>query len=63
MAEHARIEAAGIPIEGMSDHTISRSLYLHDPDGNEVELFVDDPAFDWRTYDSWMEVPVKPLRF
>jgi catechol 2,3-dioxygenase len=34
---------------------------LHDPDGNEVELFVDNPAVDWRTDSSWMAAPVKPL--
>jgi catechol 2,3-dioxygenase len=23
------------------DHTVAKSLYLQDPDGNEVELYVD----------------------
>ena len=58
----ARAEAFGADIEGMSDHTVSQSLYLRDPDGNEVELFVDDPAYDWHTRDDWLEAPVKPLR-
>ncbi len=56
-----RLAALGYPLEGMSDHTVSQSLYLRDPDGNEVELFVDDPGFDWSQDDSWMEAPVKPL--
>jgi len=56
-----RIREQGYAIEGLSDHTISQSLYLHDPDGNEVELFVDNPAFDWKSDTSWMAVPVKPL--
>lgn len=56
-----RLTQLGYPVEGMSDHTVSQSLYLHDPDGNEVELFVDDPAYDWRKDPSWMEAPVKPL--
>jgi catechol 2,3-dioxygenase len=56
-----RVEAAGYAVAGMSDHTVSQSLYLHDPDGNEVELFVDDPRFDWRNDRSWLEAPVKPL--
>jgi catechol 2,3-dioxygenase len=56
-----RLTALGYPLEGMSDHTVSQSLYLRDPDGNEVELFVDNPGFDWSQDDSWMEVPVKPL--
>ena len=49
------------PIDGLSDHTISHSIYLRDPDGNEVELYVDNPDYDWRNDDSWMEAPIKPL--
>ena len=48
-------------IDGLSDHTISHSIYLRDPDGNEVELYVDNPDYDWRNDDSWMEAPVEPL--
>ncbi len=57
-----RIEALGYAIEGQSDHTVSQSLYLRDPDGNEVELYVDNPSVDWRNDKSWMEAPVKPLK-
>lgn len=57
-----RIRANGHDIEGMSDHTVSQSLYLRDPDGNEIELFVDDPCVDWRRSREWMEAPVKPLQ-
>jgi catechol 2,3-dioxygenase len=56
-----RILQLGYTIDGQSDHTVSQSLYLRDPDGNEVELFVDNPAFDWQSDTSWMEAPVKPL--
>jgi catechol 2,3-dioxygenase len=57
-----RLGAMGIEIAGMADHTISQSLYLYDPDGNEVELYVDDPTVDWRKDSSWASAPVKPLR-
>ncbi len=57
-----RIQANGYDIEGMSDHTVSQSLYLRDPDGNEIELFVDDPGVDWRHTREWMETPVKSLK-
>jgi len=60
-AVKTRLESLDIEIEGMSDHTVSQSLYLSDPDGNEVELFVDDPAVEWRHDRSWLEAPVKPL--
>jgi len=56
-----RILEQGYTIDGQSDHTVSQSLYLQDPDGNEVELFVDNPAFDWKSDTSWMTTPVKPL--
>jgi catechol 2,3-dioxygenase len=34
---------AGYPISGASDHGVSEALYLNDPDGNGVELYVDRP--------------------
>ena len=51
----------GVEIEGIADHTISQSIYLKDPDGNEVELYVDDPSVDWRNDATWMSAPVKTL--
>ncbi len=56
-----RVLDNGYTIAGMSDHTVSKSMYLTDPDDNELELFVDDPSFDWRNDSSWLEAPVKPL--
>ena len=42
------LEACGVPIQWVADHTVSQSIYLADPDGNNVELYVDaDPAI-WR---------------
>ncbi|MBX9863656.1 MAG: VOC family protein [Hyphomicrobium sp.] len=42
-----RLGAAGIPLEGASDHGVSEALYLRDPDGNGVELYWDRPADQW----------------
>jgi catechol 2,3-dioxygenase len=56
-----RVEAFGAAVDGLADHTVSRSLYLRDPDGNEVELYVDDPAYDWRENSDWLEAPIKEL--
>ena len=56
-----RVRTAGYSIRGLADHTVSQSLYLDDPDGNEVELYVDDPTVDWRSSRSWLQEPVKPL--
>ncbi len=55
------LTAAGVPITGMSDHTVSQSLYLRDPDGNEVELYVDgDPAI-WKDDPAAVMAAIKPL--
>lgn len=42
-----RLVAAGIPLHGASDHGVSESLYLGDPDGNGVELYCDRPRELW----------------
>jgi catechol 2,3-dioxygenase len=55
------LEGAGIPIDGMSDHTVSQSLYLKDPDGNEVELYVDADESIWKSNPAAVVSPIKPL--
>lgn len=42
-----RLDAAGIPLDGASDHGVSEALYLRDPDGNGVELYRDRLREDW----------------
>ena len=42
-----RVQAAGIALEGASDHGVSEALYLRDPDGNGVELYRDRPEAEW----------------
>ncbi|MDP4033055.1 MAG: VOC family protein [Pseudorhodobacter sp.] len=42
-----RVIAAGITLEGASDHGVSEAIYLTDPDGNGVELYRDRPAAEW----------------
>lgn len=56
------LEQAGVEIEGMSDHTVSQSLYLRDPDGNEVELYVDADETTWKNNPAAAVSPIKPLR-
>lgn len=56
-----RCKAANVPIVGLSDHGISHSLYILDPNGNEIELYVDVPSFDWKNDDTWLAHPVRPL--
>src|SRR5437762_10874782 len=42
-----RLVAAGISLEGASDHGVSEALYLRDPDDNGVELYWDRPQDEW----------------
>jgi catechol 2,3-dioxygenase len=55
------LEQAGVSIDGMSDHTVSQSLYLKDPDGNEVELYVDADEAIWQNDPAAVVSPIKPL--
>jgi len=55
------LEQAGVTIAGMSDHTVSQSLYLQDPDGNEVELYVDADESVWKNNPAAVVSPIKPL--
>lgn len=40
-AVKAHLEASGVPIDATIDHVVSQSLYLRDPDGNGIELYID----------------------
>lgn len=55
------LEQAGVSIDGMSDHTVSQSLYLKDPDGNEVEVYVDADESIWKNDPAAVVSPIKPL--
>ncbi|MEE9573840.1 MAG: VOC family protein, partial [Candidatus Neomarinimicrobiota bacterium] len=37
------------PIEGASDHGITESIYINDPDGNGIELYCDRSSEAWPT--------------
>jgi catechol-2,3-dioxygenase len=34
-------------LKGTADHGVTRSLYTADPDGNEIELYCDNPREEW----------------
>jgi catechol 2,3-dioxygenase len=42
-----RLEDAGVRLDGAGDHGVSEALYLHDPDGNGLELYWDRPRAEW----------------
>jgi len=56
-----RLIAAGISLEGASDHGVSEALYLRDPDGNGVELYWDRPREEWPFRDGKLNMITEPL--
>ena len=55
------LRSAGTDVVGASDHTVTHSLYVLDPDGNEIELYVDVPGVDWTADPSLLFSPIRPL--
>ncbi len=58
----ARLQEANVQIVGSSDHTVTHSLYILDPDGNEIELYIDVPGVDWRADPTLVAATIRPLR-
>lgn len=56
----AELQEKGVPIVGSTDHGVTHSLYILDPDGNELELYVDVPGVDWESPEVW--ATMAPLR-
>jgi catechol 2,3-dioxygenase len=56
----ASLHRHGVTVVGAGDHGFTHSLYILDPDGNEIELYVDVPGVDWDD-PSVMAAPTKPL--
>jgi catechol-2,3-dioxygenase len=52
----------GVTVVGATDHGMTHSLYVLDPDGNEIELYVDVPGVDWDDPALWTEPVLRPLR-
>jgi catechol 2,3-dioxygenase len=55
------VQEAGATVVGASDHTVTHSLYILDPDGNEIELYVDVPGVDWKSHPALVFAPIRPL--
>lgn len=48
---------------GSSDHLVSEALYLHDPDGNEIEIYIDRDPSEWTWNGEEVAMTVDPLDF
>lgn len=56
-----RLIQHGVPIDGASDHGVSEAIYLHDPDGNGIEIYRDRPREEWPRQDDQIAMGTRPL--
>jgi catechol 2,3-dioxygenase len=53
---------AGANVVGTADHGVTHSLYITDPDGNEIELYIDVQPERWREDPQAIMAPTRALR-
>jgi len=58
---HERAKEFGIEITGTTNHAVTNSLYVKDPEGNTIEIYAEVPRseYDWR--ESGMGFISRPL--
>ncbi len=54
------LQEKGVTIVGTGDHTVTHSIYILDPDGNELELYADVSDI-WKKDPKSVMASVKPL--
>ena len=47
--------------EGMADHAVSESIYIHDPDFNGIEIYRDRQPSEWKWKDHTVHMVTEPL--
>ena len=57
----SRLANQGYPLQGAADHGVSEALYLADPDGNGIEIYIDRPRAEWRWQDGQLQMGTDPL--
>ncbi|MQA30659.1 MAG: hypothetical protein GEU82_12625 [Luteitalea sp.] len=56
----AHLAALGVRV-GMADHLVSEALYLTDPDGLGIEVYVDRPRATWQRHGRELAMTTDPL--
>ncbi|HOJ19189.1 MAG: glyoxalase [Ignavibacteriales bacterium] len=57
-----RLLELNYPIQGASDHGVSESIYIEDPDGIGIELYVDRDREEWPVDDEGhLKMVTKPI--
>lgn len=49
------------PLQGASDHGVSEAMYLADPEGNGIEIYVDRPRLAWPVANGALRMVTEPL--
>ncbi len=57
-----QLVAAGAKIVGSTDHGVTHSLYIEDPDGVEIELYIDVQPARWKEDPAAIFAEPRPLR-
>jgi catechol 2,3-dioxygenase len=57
-----QLVAAGARLVGTADHGVTHSLYIEDPDGNEIELYIDVQPAVWKDDPAAVFAQPRPLR-
>ncbi|MEI2807628.1 VOC family protein [Albidovulum sp.] len=55
------VAGARVPLQGASDHLVSEAIYLADPEGNGIEVYVDRPRADWPREGGRIRMATEPL--
>ena len=56
-----RVTEAGYRFTGASDHLVSEALYLHDLEGNGIEIYRDRPREEWSRVGGELQMATLPL--
>jgi catechol 2,3-dioxygenase len=51
----------GVQLQGASDHLVSEAIYLADPEGNGIEVYVDRPRDRWHGPDGAIKMATERL--
>lgn len=57
----AHAVATRLPLQGASDHIVSEAIYLADPEGNGIEIYVDRPVSRWHGPAGEIRMSTDPL--
>lgn len=60
-AARDQLMAAGARVVGSADHGVTHSLYIEDPDGNEIELYIDVQPARWKEDPAAIFAQPRPL--